>query len=150
WPDLASILLNARGAGDAAGATPMDRPEWGAVDRRNGRVYFTLTNNPGRATTNAANPRANNIHGHIIRWREHGDDHAALSFTWEIFALGGDQRSGRDHRGNSLNVDNIFGSPDGLWADPDGRLWIQTDATDNAIATPGYATIGNNQMLCAD
>jgi secreted PhoX family phosphatase len=36
----------------------------------------------------------------------------------------------------------MFGSPDGLWADPDGRIFVQTDGTQ-----PG----GNNdQMLVAD
>src|SRR5690606_38467074 len=37
------VVLNTRLAADIAGATPMDRPEWGAVDPRTGEVYFTLT-----------------------------------------------------------------------------------------------------------
>ena len=32
YGDLAGIILNTRGAGDAVGATPMDRPEWTAVN----------------------------------------------------------------------------------------------------------------------
>jgi secreted PhoX family phosphatase len=48
FPDQATVLVNTRGAADALGATKMDRPEWGAVDPRDGRVYFTMTNNVGR------------------------------------------------------------------------------------------------------
>lgn len=156
FPDLASILLNARGAGDVAGATPMDRPEWGAVDPTTGTVYFSLSNNSGRTTPNAANPRIRNIYGHIIRWDEDNGDHAATRFSWDIFALGGnptaetDPDPGSDPNGAPLTIDNQFGSPDGLWADPDGRLWIETDAADGSLRDPAYAGMGNNQMLAAD
>jgi secreted PhoX family phosphatase len=156
FPDLPSILVNARGAADIAGATPMDRPEWGAVDHTTGNVYFTLTNNSGRTTVNAANPRPRNVYGHIIRWEEKDCDHTATRFTWDIFALGGnpgaatDVDPGSDPNGQPLTDDNKFGSPDGLWADPDGRLWIQTDAADNSLRDPAYEGIGNNQMLAAD
>ena len=43
-----SILIHARGAAFTVGATPMDRPEWSAVDPANGEVYLTLTNNSDR------------------------------------------------------------------------------------------------------
>ena len=60
--DQADVLINARLAADAAGATKMDRPEWGAVDPFNGNVYITLTNNNSTlrsvALTDAANPRS--------------------------------------------------------------------------------------------
>ena len=54
------------------GATKMDRPEWIDVDKQ-GWVYATLTNNSNRGANNmpavdAANPRANNTQGNIIRW----------------------------------------------------------------------------------
>jgi uncharacterized protein len=156
FADLASILVNARGACDIAGATPMDRPEWGAVDPTTGNVYFTLTNNSGRTTVNAANPRPRNIYGHIIRWEEKDCEHSATQFAWDIFVLGGNPSAtanvdpGSDGNGQPLTDANKFGSPDGLWADPDGRLWIQTDAADNSLRDPAYAGIGNNQMLAAD
>ena len=71
----AEILVNARAAADRAGATKMDRPEWIAVHPRTGEVYCTLTNNTqrggdGRPAADAANPRASNVYGHIVRWRE--------------------------------------------------------------------------------
>jgi uncharacterized protein len=148
FPDLASILVNTRGAGQLAGATPMDRPEWGTVDPLTGAVYFSCTNNGSRPAPGPANPRAFNIYGHIVRWWEDGRDQAATSFTWDIFALGGTEEHGVDGKGDALTPDNIFGSPDGLWMDPDGRLWIQTDAAD--AITSDYQEIGNNMMLAAD
>lgn len=37
----------------------------------------------------AANPRRNNIDGHIIRWCETNGDYAATQFSWEVFLFGG-------------------------------------------------------------
>jgi secreted PhoX family phosphatase len=45
---------------------------------------------------------------------------------------------------------DIFGSPDGLWFDERGVLWIQADVAAGALKTPEYANIGANQMLAAD
>jgi secreted PhoX family phosphatase len=45
---------------------------------------------------------------------------------------------------------DVFGSPDGLWFDPAGRLWIQTDVSTSVLNRGDYAGVGNNQMLCAD
>jgi hypothetical protein len=47
---------------------------------------------------------------------------------------------------------SIFGSPDGLWCDPDGRLWIQTDISNSVQVRKdrGHDRIGNNGMLVAD
>lgn len=48
-------------------------------------VYCTLTNNNRRGKTgqppvDAANPRGDNVYGHILRWREEGDDPTATRF----------------------------------------------------------------------
>ncbi|MDZ7785245.1 MAG: PhoX family phosphatase [Halioglobus sp.] len=149
---LADVLLDTRGAADAAGATPMDRPEWGAIDPGTGLVYFTLTKNTKRGEDTAAgpNPRADNATGQIVRWREAGDDHRATTFEWELFLLAGDTESGRDFRGRPLRDDNLFANPDGLWFDPDRRLWIQTDISDLAQNRGPYRPMGNNAMLAAD
>ncbi|QOR39935.1 PhoX family phosphatase [Billgrantia diversa] len=151
FADLADILINARSAADHAGATKMDRPEWGAVDPASGQVYFTLTNNTRRSEEqrDAANPRAENHFGHIIRWQEDGT-HAAEHFQWDIFLLAGDGESGRDLHGEPLDQDAILASPDGLWIDPDRRVWIQTDISESAVNAGVYAPFGNNQMLVAN
>jgi secreted PhoX family phosphatase len=151
FADQGDVLVNTRLAADAVGATKMDRPEWGSVDPRNGMVYFTLTNNDRRTAENAdpANPRARNIFGHIIRWREAGDDHAATAFRWDIFLFSGDEATGRI-ADRALTADNIHGCPDGLWFDAAGRLWIQTDIGEAEQNRGPHAVFGNNQMLCAN
>lgn len=130
FADQAELLTYTRIAADIVGATPMDRPEWTTV-APNGDVYCTLTNNSRREEPNAANPEAPNLTGHIIRWHD-ADDHVGTTFDWDIFILASDTTGGPDD----------FGSPDGVWADPDGRVFIQTDGaqTDGA----------NDQMLVAD
>ena len=126
----AEVLIYARLAADLVGATPMDRPEWTTV-APNGDVYCTLTNNKKRLWGNAANPMAPNKDGHIIKWRD-SDDHIGTRFEWSIFLVAKD----------SHGSEESFSDPDGLWADPDGRLFIQTDG--------GQKDGLNNQVLVAD
>lgn len=130
FADQAEVLTFARMAADVLGATPMDRPEWTTV-APNGDVYCTLTNNSRRTVADAANPMAPNPDGHIIRWRD-ADQHVGTTFTWDIFLIAADTHGTEDS----------FASPDGIWADPDGRLFIQTDG--------GQKDGLNNQMLVAD
>ncbi|MBP6405732.1 MAG: PhoX family phosphatase [Ramlibacter sp.] len=152
---LADVVINARGAADAAGATPMDRPEWIAVHPQSGEVFVTLTNNtqrglPGRPAVDAANPRAGNGTGHIIRWREAGADAASTAFDWDIFALAGDPAvPGSAARYPTADAD-AFGAPDGLHFDSGGLLWIQTDMSGQLMHKGPLARLGNNQMLCAN
>lgn len=151
FEDLADILVNTRSAADHVGATKMDRPEWGAVDPVTGRVYFTLTNNTRRETDqeDAANPRADNAFGHIIRWQEDGT-HAAERFEWDIFVLAGNGDDSRDLTGEALGEEAIFACPDGLWIDADRRVWIQSDISEDVMNGGDYAVFGNNQMLAAN
>ncbi|CEA02169.1 putative phosphatase [Pseudomonas saudimassiliensis] len=155
--DQADVLVNTRLAAGIVGGTPMDRPEWGAVDPNNGDVYFTLTNNSGRSEANGANPRTQNRHGHIIRWAEAGGEHASTTFEWDIFLFGGD--AGQSGQGNlagagpdgaALTADNLLSSPDGLWIDKDSRVWIQTDIGEGSQNNGVFEVFGNNAMLCAD
>jgi secreted PhoX family phosphatase len=147
WADQADVLLRTRQAADALGATKCDRPEWVAVHPRTGDVYVSFTN--GSQGPSPANPRANNIYGHIVRIDESRRSHAA--FEWDVFAFAGDP--GYQPEGESVPEDQpLFGSPDGLWVDPDGRLWIQTDVSNSSqnLESRKYDRIGNNQMLAAD
>ena len=152
FADQGEVLVNTRLAADTVGATKMDRPEWGAVDPRDGRVYFTLTNNTRRqeGQVHPANPRARNEFGQIIRWREANDDHAATRFAWDLFVIAGPESNSRTMNGAPLAADNMFACPDGLWFDPDGRLWIQTDIGENEQLRGNLAPFGNNAMLVAN
>lgn len=178
----AKILIKTRMAADAVGATMMDRPEWtGARPRIGGfdeiEVYCTLTNNNRRGTTtassnaqdgsttaatarppvDAANPRADNVYGHIIRWRETGKTVTSTTFSWNLFAQAGDTattkaaRPTNDYKGNIVDVPNgsaDYGAPDGLWFDYFGRLWVQTDQIGDGSGD--FVNIGGNMMVCAD
>ncbi|MGH8434728.1 MAG: PhoX family protein [Pseudomonas sp.] len=147
FADQGEVLINTRQAADILGATKMDRPEWGAVHPDTGEIYFTLTNNTARTTPDAANPRPADAYGHIIRWREHSRDHAGQRFSWSLFLLAGPQSDSRGPNGAPLDATNILASPDGLWFDDEGRLWIQTDMSGSQLSTGPF---GNNQMLVAD
>jgi secreted PhoX family phosphatase len=125
----AHVLTYARLAADAVGATPMDRPEWTTV-APNGDVFCTLTNNSRRTIPDAANPLAPNADGHIIKWRDSAN-HVGTTFDWEIYIFAKDTHGAGD--------ESNFSDPDGLWADPDGRLFIETDG--------GQKEGLNNQLL---
>jgi secreted PhoX family phosphatase len=148
---LADILINTRGAADAVGATKMDRPEWIDTFPDQLTAIATLTNNSRRGTgtnpaVDAANPRSPNNYGHIIRW-SYAHDWTENTFGWDIFALAGDPAVAAH---GSTIVGDKYGSPDGIYVAPSGRLWIQTDVSGGTINTGAYAGFGNNQMLCAD
>ena len=136
------IVINARLAADHVGATKMDRPEWVAVNPENGEVYVTLTNNGSRGRsypTDAANPRSyidfkgsnasnsGNMNGHIIRFKEAENTVNATTFTWDIFLFGAEARAASNINLSGLDDFNDFSAPDGMWFDPRGILWIQTD-----------------------
>ncbi|WP_241971680.1 PhoX family protein [Aliidiomarina sanyensis] len=148
FEDLGDLLINTRLAADLAGATPMDRPEWGAVHPDTGEVYFTLTNNTRRTAgqVDPANPRAENYAGHIIRWREQGEQ-ASTAFVWDIFLFGGAPGTYTPATSIQLSDDNHHACADGLWFDSAGLLWIQTDMSGAIQGGPVY---GNNGMLVAD
>jgi secreted PhoX family phosphatase len=154
FTDQGDVVINTRLAADVVGATRMDRPEWGAVDPRNRAAYMTMTNNSSRqaGAVDTANPRGPNPFGHILRWREDGDRPEATSFRWEIWCLSGTETdssilpvAGAAPR--RLDASNIHASPDGLWFDQAGAMWIQTDMSGSQLNTGPF---GNNQMLLAD
>ena len=118
FANLGQVVIDARLAAGAAGATRMDRPEFTAVNPANGEIYITMTENPDRGNSgrsgndlanpplDAANPRAwldnknvssqntaavaqrGNVNGHIVRMREKDSDAAAKTFDWDIFLFG--------------------------------------------------------------
>ena len=150
FADQADVLVNARLAADAVGATKMDRPEWCAVHPGTGEIYYTLTNNSNRKINptgtqqlvDSANPRSfsdsfaggalgspGNVNGHIIRIKENGSEPAAVAFTWDVYLFGAQA----DADAVKINLSGLtasqdFSSPDGLWFSPTSNFcYIQTD-----------------------
>jgi secreted PhoX family phosphatase len=153
FADQGEVAIRARQASDALGATKMDRPEWLAIDPVRREVFCTLTNNPLRGVgpnppVDAANPRANNTMGSIVRWTE-DDDFDATRFRWRFLVLAGDPANERPEARGNVKGD-VFGCPDGLTFDARGVLWIQTDAHASQMNRGEFARIGNNQMLACD
>ncbi|MEY4752754.1 MAG: hypothetical protein RJA44_429 [Pseudomonadota bacterium] len=156
FANQADVLINARLAADAVGATKMDRPEWSTVNPRTDDIYFTLTNNSnrvlaaatGKQLADAANPRVysdvktvtnasgvtsdvtqkGNVNGHIIRVGEDNRDPAATSFKWDVYLFGAQADAAADVNLSGLSPDQDFSSPDGLRFMPNtGLAWIETD-----------------------
>lgn len=147
FADEGDVLIHARIAADAAGATKMDRPEWGNINPANGELYITLTNNSNRrlnptgsqVAPNAANPRAysdvrggtsvlsGNVNGHILRMKD--ADPADTTFIWDIYLFGAESDASPTLVNlSSLTDDQDFSSPDGLvFTKSTGLCWIQTD-----------------------
>ncbi|MEO5692513.1 MAG: alkaline phosphatase PhoX, partial [Usitatibacter sp.] len=136
-----------------------DRPEWSAVNPRNGEIYVTLTNNSSSVRTLAAtdgpNPRfyndartdgtaqRGNPNGHIVRMSENDGNAAGTAFRWDVFLFGA--RSTADATNvnvSGLTAANDFSSPDGCWFSRSGLMWLQTD--DGA-----YTDVTNCMMLAA-
>jgi uncharacterized protein len=153
FADQGEVLIKARQAADALGGTMMDRPEWLAVDAASRWVYCTLTNNSargpgGRADVDAANPRARNTMGQIIRWREDGDFDGA-TFEWNHLALAGDPANERPEARGTI-VGDAYSSPDTIAFDPRGVLWICSDVGNSSLNRGEHARLGNNALLACD
>lgn len=147
FDDQADVLINARLAADAAGATRMDRPEWAGVNPANGEIYVTLTNNSrrvvqvassGRVAVDSANPRVyadassgvnGNPNGHILRMREGIAGNGATSFAWDIYLFGAEAGATPPQFNLSkLTGDQDFSSPDCVaFSKATGICWFHTD-----------------------
>ncbi len=164
FANQADVAVNARLAGDAVGATKMDRPEWCAVHPTTGEIYYSLTNNSNRRVDpsgssqlvpDAANPRvytdqkgstaqSGNPNGHILRIREGANGSAATAFEWDVYLFAAESGAPAGTVNlSSLTADQDLSSPDGLvFSKATGICWIQTD--DGA-----YTDVTNCMMLAA-
>jgi hypothetical protein len=145
--DQSDVVIETRRAARLLGGTPLDRPEDVEAHPHTGLVYAVLTKNDSRGAetragsgesverraypaTDRANPRANNIHGHILELTPPGRpgqrDHAARWFEFDVFLLCGDPQSGATFHA-STSADGWFSCPDNLTFDNRGNLWVATD-----------------------
>jgi secreted PhoX family phosphatase len=153
FADQGAVVIKTRQASDLLGATKMDRPEWLAIDQAGREVYCTLTNNSQRGAkdkpgVDAANPRANNVMGQIIHWKEDGD-FDALTMRWNHLVLAGDPANERAEAKGNIRGD-IFACPDGLVLDARGVLWVETDMHATQMHKGEMKGFGNNMMLALD
>ncbi|WP_181438856.1 PhoX family protein [Paenibacillus sambharensis] len=119
----ADVVTYCHEAAMLVGGTPTDRPEDIEISPFDNTVFICHTNND----------KHGNIHGHITRIFENGDDLGALEFDFEIFAAGGRQSG--------------FSSPDNLAFDSNGNLWVVTDISTSSHNTGVYKTFMNNGLF---
>ena len=141
-------------------ATRWARRRWTApsgsrsIPRRK-EVYCTLTNNATRGVGKGGRAP-------MPRIRARTTSSATSSAGWKRAAILRASRSrGTSSRSPAIRSTTetekqgnlkgaAFGSPDGLWIDDNGLLWIQTDVSTSTLNRGHYERLGNNQMLCAD
>lgn len=119
----AELLVHARVAARALGATPLDRCEDCEVHPLDGSVYVALTNSAGHG----------NLYGHILRLIEDGDDPEGTSFRYEVFLTGGPQSG--------------LACPDNLAFDTAGNLWVVCDISSAKLGRGAYRPFGNNGLF---
>jgi hypothetical protein len=155
----ADVMIHTRQAASLLGATPMDRPEDVEPNPATGRVYVLLTNNSNRRAeqVNAANPRANNQHGHVVEIIPPGAgtprvDHAAREMRWGLFLMAGApgiDPGTRYHR--AISDRGWLSCPDNCAFDSKGRIWIATDGAPSAAGVAdglyGADTSGHGRAL---
>jgi len=117
-----AILIDAHFAANAAGITSTARPEDTDV-AKDGTLYIAFTSGSpggdgGPDQGIFAGPDGDAYEfGWIMKLQEDRNDPAAMSFRWEMFALGGEPADG------GLG----FANPDNLDIDADGDVWMVTD-----------------------
>ncbi|MFM7630979.1 MAG: PhoX family protein, partial [Alphaproteobacteria bacterium] len=141
----ADVLIDARKAAHLLQATPMDRAEGIAIHPQTGAVYVALTKNLSRTSPDAANPRAPNPWGHIIRIIT--DGHEALRDGWDILTVNQwetpsptssdfQKTNAQPLHTAELPRDIPFANPDNLTFTPDGTLWVCTDGAPKSAGVP--------------
>ncbi|WP_370290145.1 PhoX family phosphatase [Nocardioides sp.] len=145
---VADVLIFTRLAADLVAPTKMDRPEDVEPNPVNGKVYAALTNNSQRGSAalpvDEANPvgtsqvraslgapltnASGNRNGYVLEMTPDGNDHAATTFTWDLFLVCGDPNAPETYFGgfDRTKVSPIS-CPDNVAFDSVGNLWISTD-----------------------
>ncbi|MGF1459896.1 MAG: PhoX family phosphatase [Leptolyngbyaceae cyanobacterium] len=118
-----AILIDAHYAANAAGATNTARPEDTDV-ATDGTVLIAFTSGgpggdggPHKQIFQGPNGETPYEYGWIMKLMETNSDPAAMTFQWEMLALGGEPAEG------GLG----FANPDNLEIDDQGNIWMVTD-----------------------
>jgi len=125
-----AIMIDAHYAANAAGATCTARPEDTDV-RSDGTLFIAFTSgspsssdgSPHKEIFKGPNGEDAYEYGWIMRLDEDGNDPAAMTFKWSMFATGGEPHEG------GLG----FANPDNLEFDAKGNLWMVTDMSSDRL-----------------
>lgn len=145
-----AILIDAHFAANAVGGTCTARPEDLAINPRDKALFIAFTagvaGGEGGSDKRIFADKENKIYkyGCIMRLTENNNQPSALSFTWDIMAVGGEPAEG------GLG----FANPDNLEFDQNGDLWMVTDMSTGSQNQPPridgneWATgaFGNNSL----
>ncbi|MBN4073707.1 MAG: phosphatase [Gammaproteobacteria bacterium] len=176
FSSLDSIIVHSRAASFSLCATPMDRPEWGAVNPLNGEVYFTLTNNTDRINMPDEDVPAAIMSGNLVVAPDDLDEVTEF-FAGRVFGATPTSPRGRNDDGEIIRIREdgdtaaattfqwelfVFGAPvvglgnrqnisglgpDNEFTDCDGLFFDDSGLL--WIQTDGGQPNGNNQMLAA-
>ena len=129
-----AILIDAHYGANAIGAIPT-APEDTEI-APDGSLYISFTSGangkegePDKRIFTGTKGETPNEHGWVMHLTEDGNEPAALTFRWQILAMGGTAEEGAG-----------FSNPDNLLVDRNGNLWVVTDMTS------GKDRVGNNSI----
>ena len=132
-----AILIDAHYAANAVGATSAARPEDTEI-APDGSLYISFTSGVtskegGPDKRIFTGPKGETLYeyGWVMHLIEDSNQPAALTFSWQILAMGGEPAAG------GLG----FSNPDNLLIDRNGNLWVVTD-----IAGDKSDLFGNNSI----
>ena len=118
-----AILIDAHYAANAAGITCTARPEDTEI-APDGSLYIAFTSGspgsdggPDKQIFQGPKGETPWEYGWIVRLIENDDNPEAITFNWEVFAMGGEPSLGGAG----------FANPDNLAFDANGNLWMVTD-----------------------
>ncbi len=119
-----AILIDAHYAANACGATCTARPEDTEV-APDGSLYIAFTSGTAEKLGDGPDARIFQgprgeipyFHGFVMHLTEAGNEPGAMTFNWEMIALGGDPAKGGAG----------FANPDNLLVDKASNIWVVTD-----------------------
>jgi secreted PhoX family phosphatase len=124
-----------------------------------GHVFAMLSNNWNRKReqVDSANPRPQNLTGHVIEMAAPGEpgavDHTAERYGWALFLVCGNPARDGTIYGAGVSQNGWLACPDNCAFDNRGRIWIATDQggqqKDFGIGDGVYAadTVGNGRAV---
>ena len=141
-----AILIDAHFAANAVGATPTARPEDTEV-AIDGSLYITYTSGspgsdggPDKRIFQGPKGETPWEYGWIMHLIENNNDPSAMSFGWQMLAMGGEPAKGGAG----------FSNPDNLAIDRQNNVWMVTDIASGAHNNPQDSQrkgcFGNNSI----